>query len=291
MLKMTNCGHGNPQKLLSAKIEATMLRSLQSETWINNSGETRQLVPVYWNSWVCQGDDTLFLLALERWDGDMASRGAAQWDRDGRHLAQGKQGGVNVLYSTDQIDDMFVIAKRLDELGVVHGQMAPQHFLWRQKRDTADIDLVVTDFSQATSFGWSSQLFQCPAQDTDDGQVPPQLRGYFNQWQLASALAKYANTWVLVAKGKLARFAGLNSLPAVWKIDLEAQCPAFAEEPSGGGGDLYRIAAVQGLGASLAEPPLAKVSWKALAGREDELDQSRITEEEFNQAMEAYLSQ
>lgn len=272
---------GDFTDLVSSKVDAIMLKSLQGQTYTNSRGEQKPLVPTFYDAWRCPGGVGM---ALDRWDGDMQSLASSQY-----LAATGTTGGY--LYTRQQLEDMFNIAKRLDELGVVEGDNKPNQYLYRGN------DIAITDFGLAGTYGWaSSPSVRCPSPfvTTGAGQVPPELREYFNQWQLAYYLANFTRSYVQEPSGEMSLFTGLEELPSEWQTGIAAICKsAGAMQPSTG----FRVRSVRGWSPTAPPPSPAgtptreKQTLSGLGRLERELDQHTLSEEAFNAALEEYLSQ
>jgi serine/threonine protein kinase len=229
------------------------------------------LVPRFLGAWTCPD---WIVLALDRWKGDMAARGLEQ--------AQAVKLPADVLlFTATQLDDMFRIAQRLDELGVVHGDLKPQQLLYDD-----DGHMAVTDFGLATTYGWStSHLGGCLDYIDVHAQVPEAVRPYFNQAQLAASLIQGFEDVLVQVGDKLARFGGLARVPAEWKRALGDQCPklTFTRE-----GDVF-VNAVEGIARPATRSERSAMTLQKLSMLADDLEGGDITEAEFNASLAHFL--
>lgn len=288
----------NAADYVSALLDMAMLQRLQPAVWKNSKGETKPLVPRYVDHKFC-GDKSF--LVMERWDTDMEKLGKEQFGKFfAAHqslFSPNTSSSSFLFYTVPQITDMFNIAKRLDELGVVEGDLKPSQLLYRESNG----DMALTDWGLSLSFGWATDVNSTHCPDTDGGEeaiVPRSLRSYFSQWQLETYLTKYTPKTIVYdqKKNTLFLFGGIKDFPLPWREALHEVCPGFVADPMLLDEDLekgrpYLIHAAQGRVAPTTGPVPKIISLKYLKDLKKEVDEHRAEREYFDFMFKKYLDE
>jgi hypothetical protein len=206
-------GQAEESKYVLSTINAIMLLSLQDEKWIDSLGRSQFLVPRVYEYWNCPSN---FVLKTDVWDGSLLGLGTRQrrnYDASLNIFTSYYGTTRKLLFTVDQLQDMFAMAQRLDELKVVHGQFEPSNLLYRELPASSAIstaaaarvmDMAVTNFSEAQTYGSSSTKYGCPSsggggsavQRRYMARIDPALQGYYNRWQLSTYLSSECETLI-----------------------------------------------------------------------------------------------
>ena len=121
-----------PGDTISGMIGSSIVKALQDESWIDYNGKEQDLVPRFVDARICGGN---LYTTFDKWDGDMRSLGQEQLQEVLDHFALLDEERKDLLkcvylYTKEQMYDMFEIAKRLDDIGVVHGDLNPTQYLF-----------------------------------------------------------------------------------------------------------------------------------------------------------------
>ena len=274
----------DPWDIVVSKIDAVVLKNLQHVKWINSNGVEKFLVPRYIDSWICE-ETYGFVLEMDRWETNMKKK-----SRDRRNLFKERMLHPDLvnsrhLYTRDEMNDMIQMASRLDMLGVISGDLKPDQLLCKEINNATE--MVVTDFGLTNTFGWSNTVNNCPWPDV----VPRRLRAYFNQWQLVSNLVQLEQASVLMPGGEILLLGGIQNIPAEFYADLQSLCPGakflLAHNPKG----KYFFVSDQKLYPPTRPDPVKPLTLRELTELQIGLSEKRLTEREFNDALETYLAQ
>lgn len=152
-----------------------------------------------------------FFTVLDSWEGNMLPLGRTQ--------AANVPG--NLVYNEGQLMDMLLIADQLDNLGVVHGDLKPDQFLYRGDRK----EMCVTDFGLAFTFGWTEDvedpegMFNCPNIRVAGERISSAAARYINRWQLDNFLRVW-HTYIVDNERSVRLFAGL-----IFPLTMIKTCP------------------------------------------------------------------
>lgn len=127
------------------------------KSWLCNNSENKMFTSVTVTDFTSRIKVTAYTL-LERWDGDMA------------FLGEQRTGSRTYAFTPSELLKMFQLALILGEQGIVHGDLKPDQFLYKN----GGKDMVVADFGFAGGrsykyknayMGWPSQARElgCPA--------------------------------------------------------------------------------------------------------------------------------
>lgn len=294
----------NKIDLVASKLGASLIQSLQEEKWTDVKGKEQYLVPRYIWSWLC---DEKFYLVLEKFSGDMEKKGLEQYETyvDSHPESEFSSYLDTYLYTETQMQNMFNIAKRLDELGIIQGDLKPGQILYRDSSDA----MVITDFDLLNSYSWSSTGLRgpgCPSPFVYDtsGNVLPILKDRFNQWQLANWMQTVTPTYVISDDERtVSKFTGITGIPKTWEDELLKTCPRAVirrnpEEKMVGPFAEYLIPSLRG---RVIPPKIPKTyppgesetiyTRNMLGALQSKLDRGSITEDEFNDALMKYVLQ
>jgi hypothetical protein len=187
----------------------------------------------------------LFLTLSPKWDMDGEKLGAAQYEAEFKLPATPEGCGQDVqmlLYTESQLRQFFLLARRLTALGVAHGDLKPDNYLYKIAEDR----LAVTDLGFAGKFGtpypplWGFSRNDAHCED----DMTPEAARYANTWQILFRFATYRA--VLVAVGDPARrpldlrlFAGLSAdfardLPDAARAAIAGACGAVQPDVARG---------------------------------------------------------
>jgi len=187
------------------------------DSWLCNEPEGGSISASSITEFLKQSRVTAYTL-LEKWDGDMA------------FLGEQRTGLRSFAFTKSELIAMFRLAILLGELGVVHGDLKPDQFLFRNQGK----DVVIADFGFAGGkgykyenafLGWPSQakVLNCPPAFTplkcpgvcDTKNMYVGYCQYQNLMQLESSLL-LIETFILeegkqaLGKSDLTKFAGLG---------------------------------------------------------------------------------
>ncbi|CAH6418971.1 Hypothetical protein POVN_LOCUS697 [uncultured virus] len=208
---------------IQARIDYTMLFSLQDRKWLNSAGKVLDLVPRVYNAWLCLDEKfapNSFSFALDRWDGDLLALAEKQHGLlKTNKLSQ--RGGTNYIYTLQQFADMLLIAQALDQMDVIHGDLKPNQFLYKDGGTT----ICVSDFGGTNTYGWGQVRLTCPDVRSTADLIPGNLRSNFNRWQLVTYLATTGICWIVdPATGAEYLFGGTN-LSSFYSDLIYTECP------------------------------------------------------------------
>jgi len=149
---------------------------------LNNSG----LVPQFYGAWTCDNKgyviSELFDCNMEQYGSDLAKSLVSKFPQ----LVTTR----TLVFYPDQINRMLTICQKLSDLNIIHGDLKPDNFLYK------DSQIVVTDFGLAGDYknylpilGWHYK-FEC--------NIPPNVKriiNYYNLWNLELYLIA-SNTYI-----------------------------------------------------------------------------------------------
>jgi serine/threonine protein kinase len=282
---------------IGAKIGASIINGLQDEYWVDFNGNMQNLVPRFIDAWSCDDNGVLQVFTvLEKFDNNMGHLGKYQFNDiiatffpDDEESKEEKKKEVKYLFTEEQIYDMFEIAKELDNIGIVHGDLNPTQFLYKLVNDEEKkeevLKMVVSDFDLVDTFGWSSTTRNpgCPNPflESNDTIVPNSLRGYFNQWQLSSWFKNVANAYI-IKNSEIVEFGGVSGIPDEWEDELLRFCPHGQMNKKIQMGGPFFIKSVRGY--TFPSDSIKKMNRKSLARY-----YSIFNEDDFNKILMNYL--
>jgi hypothetical protein len=192
--------------LVVAETDAKMIQSLQNEKWIDVLGQEQNLVPRFYEARICPNDE--FHLVTEAYDWDLRRLGKHQ-----RNLLSISPKTEEVLvYTRAQLFNMFRIAKRLDEIGIIHGDLSPSKFYIRDNSI-----MFVGDFGTTFRHGWTQRL-GC----TEEKVMPD---GWFNRWQLETSL-QFGVVTIVIDATKECYFHNIG-IPDEYRETISEKCTEY----------------------------------------------------------------
>jgi serine/threonine protein kinase len=200
------------ESYLRQVMDASLLKYLQDEKWLDVHGKMQDLVPRLYDTWTCTGpilSSSKFVVVMDEWNGDMSNLAKKQWTdlpatkhrailsslnavRAAKAAAAGRYGYQRIhtdkilLLTKAQLDNLVRIAGHLDDMGIIHGDLKLDQFLYRFLSPPDDMLMTVTDFGYASDYGWLYN-YGCKLGTT----IPPALRKEFNLLQLIAGLSQY----------------------------------------------------------------------------------------------------
>lgn len=184
------------------------------ETYFYSLLKNRDWVVKMHTAWNCVDSDgkRYKFLVLEKFDGNIDE-------------TIEEESGKEIL-KQELLDKMVEITKKLSEAGVVHGDLKPDAFLFKEPEEgatsIADYKIALSDFGLSGDFknyypkmGWMrSAEYQC--------QNPTEFNPYINLWQLEESLLRIG-VWIEGNDG-LYKFTGFQELPDSQRQALRKTC-------------------------------------------------------------------
>ena len=223
----------------TAILDSVMLAKLQDVEWENHQGEMKNLVPRFYESYFC---DRRSYLVMEKFDTNMSNRSHELYNELLHSRPELFPKNLNIqdnlqhsVFPLDEFFDLFAITRKLDQLGIVHSDLKPDQFIYKDiKNDQkGGYEICIIDLSLVGTYGWASDpMLACPNPMTDHtlkSLVPRSLRDFFNQYQLSSYLVDYrSRTFVYDVKtDQMFEFKGLDDIPTSWRNEIAKYCPNF----------------------------------------------------------------
>jgi len=208
------------------------------------------IVPVL-DSRRCQN---LFLTKYDKWDMDGEKLGAKQWEaqfklsasRGGGEDGSGEKQIDYLLYTEHQMQQFFVLAHRLTAIGIAHGDLKPDNYLYKAGKDGEPDRLAIADLGFSGSYDYGQRYMPLWGFSRGDAHCPDVMTldaaRFANTWQILFRFGTYAA--VIVAIGDPSRppleyrlFEGLGQdyerdLPNSARAALHRTCTAVVKSTS-----------------------------------------------------------